>query len=228
MGIKKSDLGNTWFIGQPIGVIYDYKLVGIWKTGEDASKQDPGAKPGDLKFADLNGDGKITADDKEVIGQTTPKWTGGITNTFHYKNWNLSVFIQTVQGIMKDNNDLNYADETGKRNTPVDVGYWTPGNQSDTRPALSYNNTRQYGYPSDASYTRIKDATVSYVFSSRILDRLHLGSLTAYASGRNLYTFTNWIGWDPENNYAPRGSGDWTNNYPTTRSFIFGVNVTLK
>lgn len=227
-GDKKSDLGNRWFIGSPISVIYDYKMVGVWKTGEDASKQDPGAKPGDLKFADTNGDGVITADDRQILGQTAPKWTGGFTNTFHYKNWNFSVFIQTAQGMTKNNNDLNYADETGKRNTPIEVGYWTPTNQSDTRPALSYNNTRGYGYASDASYTRIKDATLSYVFSQKILDKLHLGSLTVYASGRNLHTFTSWIGWDPENNYAPRGSGDWVNNYPTTRSFVFGANISLR
>jgi len=227
-GDKKSDLGNRWFIGSPVSVIYDYRMTGIWQTGEDASKQDPGAKPGDLKFADTNGDGQITTDDRVILGQTAPKWTGGLTNTFHYKNLNLNVFIQTAQGMTKNNNDLNYGDETGKRNTPAEIGYWTSSNMSTTRPALSYNNTRGYGYASDASYTRIKDVTLSYVFTQKMLDKLHLGSLTVYASGRNLATFTNWVGWDPENNYSPRGSGDWTNNYPTTRTFVFGANITLR
>ncbi|MEC5142933.1 TonB-dependent receptor [Chitinophaga sp. 212800010-3] len=227
-GDKKSDLGNRWFIGSPISVIYDYVMTGVWQTNEDASKQDPGAKPGDLKFADLTGDGKITADDRKILGQTTPKWTGGITNTFHYKNFNLSIFIQTVQGITKYNPDLNYGDETGRRNTPAVIGYWTPENNNNSRPALSYNNTRGYGYPSNASFTRIKDVTLSYVFSQKLLDKLHLGNLTIYASGRNLYTFTDWIGWDPENNYSTRGSGDWTNNYPTVRSFVIGANISLR
>ncbi|WP_243837238.1 SusC/RagA family TonB-linked outer membrane protein [Mucilaginibacter gilvus] len=228
-GDGKDDLGNRWFLGKPIYVVYDYKLTGIWQTGEDASKQDPGAKPGDLKFADLNGDGKITPDgDRMILGQTTPKWTGGLTNTFHYKNINLSVFIQTAQGMIKNNPDLTYGDETGRRNTPAEIGYWTADNKSNTRPALSYNNTRGYGYASDASYTRIKDITLSYVFGQSVLQKLHVGGLTVYASGRNLHTFTNWIGWDPENNYSTRGSGDWTNNYPLTRTFILGLNVSLR
>ncbi|WP_432711007.1 SusC/RagA family TonB-linked outer membrane protein [Pedobacter sp.] len=228
-GDKKSDLGNRWFIGQPISVVYDYRLEGVWQTGEDPSNQDPGAKPGDLKFADINGDGIITADgDREVLGQRAPKWTGGLTNTFHYKNLHLNIFIQTAQGMTKNNNDLNYSDETGKRNTPAEVGYWTPTNGNNSRPALSYNNTRGYGYASDGAYTRIKDVTLSYVFGAKTLEKLRLGSLTIYASGRNLHTFTNWIGWDPEGDYAPRGSGEWVNNYPVTRTFVFGANISLR
>lgn len=228
-GDGKDDLGNRWFLGKPISVIYDYKMTGVWQTGEDASKQDPTARPGSLKFADLNGDGKITGDgDRMILGQTTPKWTGGLTNTFHYKNINLSIFIQTAQGMTKNNQDLTYGDETGRRNTPAEIGYWTPENMSQTRPALSYNNTLGYAYASDASYTRIKDVTLSYVFSQNLLDKLHLGGLTIYASGRNLHTFTKWVGWDPENNYSSRGSGDWTNNYPLTRTFVLGLNVSLR
>ncbi|HEY4149498.1 MAG TPA: SusC/RagA family TonB-linked outer membrane protein, partial [Chitinophagaceae bacterium] len=142
-GDKKSDVGNRWFIGKPINVVYDYKVVGIWQAGQDVSKWDPVAKPGDLKMADINGDQKITADsDKVVLGQTTPKWIGGFTNTFHYKNWHLNIFIQTAQGMMKNNPDKNYVDESGRRNTPAEIGYWTPTNKSDLWPALSYTNTR--------------------------------------------------------------------------------------
>ncbi|RLJ80533.1 SusC/RagA family TonB-linked outer membrane protein [Pedobacter alluvionis] len=238
-GDGKDDLGNRWFIGKPIRVVYDYQMTGVWQTGEDVSKQDPTAKPGSLKFADLTSDGKITADDRTILGQIDPKWTGGLTNTFHYKNINLSIFIQTAQGMTRNNPDLSYGDETGRRNTPAEIGYWTPENMSQTRPALSYNNTLGYGYASDASYTRIKDVTLSYVFAQSVLDKLHLGGLTVYASGRNLHTFTKWVGWDPEQTTYSRGSGDgnanqqafaadWTNNYPLTRTFVLGLNVSLR
>ena len=228
-GDKKSDVGNKWFIGQPISVIYDYKMAGIWQTGEDASKWDPGAKPGDLKFADINGDGKISADsDRVVLGQSRPKWIGSLTNTFHYRNWHLNIFIQTAQGMRKNNPDLNYVDESGRRNTPAEIGYWTKTNNNNTRPALSYTNTRGYNYASPASYTRIKDVTLSYTMPQRTLEKIKLAALTFYLSGRNLYTFTKWIGWDPENDYSGRGIGDWTNNYPVIRSFVFGINISLR
>lgn len=227
-GDKKSDIGNRWFIGQSLGAIYDYKMLGVWQTG-DADLAKYGAKPGDLKFQDINGDGKIDAsNDKVLQGSTLPKWIGGITNTFDYKNFHLSIFIQTSQGSLKNNPDLNYGDETGRRNTPAEIGYWTATDMSNTRPSLAYNNTFGYAYPSDNSFTRIKDVTFSYVFSPATLERTFFKSLTFYVSGRNLYTFTNWIGWDPEDSYSTRGSGTWTNNYPSVRSVVFGLNVALK
>jgi hypothetical protein len=237
-GDQKSDVGNKWFIGHPIKVNYDYLMTGIWQEGEDPSKQDPTAKPGYIKFADVNHDGKITADSDRVIqGQTVPKWLGGLTNTFHYKDFHLSIFVQTVQGVTKNDNDLNYVDESGRRNTPQEVGYWTAANKSQEFPALTTaaNSARRgYAYPRDASYTRLKDITLSYTVPQRLVDKMKLGGLTAYISGRNLYTWTKWIGWDPENDVAMRGTGtsgtlgSWTNNYPLIRSFVFGLNVSLK
>ncbi|WP_242696360.1 TonB-dependent receptor [Longitalea luteola] len=227
-GDKKDDLGNRWFIGQPLSVVFDYVLEGVWQTGEDASSQDPGVKPGDLKFADLDGSKTITADDKRVLGSTLPKWIGGLTNTFHYRNWHLNIFIQTFQGAIKNNVNLTWADEAGRMNTPGEIGYWTEENKSNSRPSLRYTNSRGYGYASDNSYTRIKDATLSYTTPQRLLNKTGLGSLTFYLSGRNLYTFTDWVGWDPENDFTFRGSGGWENNYPLVRSFIFGVNVGLR
>jgi TonB-linked SusC/RagA family outer membrane protein len=227
-GDKKDDLGNRWFIGQPISVIYDYVLQGVWQKDEDASSQDPGVKPGDLKFADMDGSKTVTADDKRILGSTLPKWIGGLTNTFHYKNWHLNIFIQTFQGAIRNNVNLTFADEAGRMNTPKEIGYWTEENRSNSRPSLRYTNSRGYGYASDNSYTRIKDVTLSYTTPQKLLTKTGLGSLTFYVSGRNLYTFTDWVGWDPENDFTFRGSGGWDNNYPLVRSFIFGVNVGLR
>lgn len=231
-GDKKSDIGNKWFIGESIGTIYDYNMLGVWQESEAAEAAKYSAKAGYLKFQDVNTDGKIDSNDKVIQGSTQPKWTGGITNSFDYKNFHLSVFIQTFQGSLKNDVDLSYADEAGRRNTPAEVGYWTAENKSTTRPSLAYNNTWGYGYPRDNSYTRIKDVTLSYNFATALLQKTFLKNVTVYVSGRNLYTFTNWIGWDPEDNYLSRGSSNsstsWENNYPSVRSLVFGLNVTLK
>ena len=242
-GDGKDDIANRWFIGQPIGVIYDFTKVGIWQEEEIAAgehlKWDPVAKAGDLKLLDLNKDGKITDDDRSVLGQTTPKWIGGLTNTFTWKDLTLSVFIQTVQGVMKNNTLIGMAgDEMGRRNTATEIGYWTPENKSNEWRSLSKNsNPHGYGFPCQANYTRIKDVTLSYNFPAQLIKKMGIGGLTVYASGRNLFTFTKWIGWDPESRQIARGSSSWdatrgetvydSSNYPMTKSYVFGINVTF-
>ena len=233
-GDEKSDIGNRWFIGEPISVIYDYEMVGIWQKDEiergDHQNWDPQAQPGDVKLRDVNGDGKIDPnDDKTIQGQTTPKWIGGLTNTFTYKNLSLSIFIQTVQGLKRNNSLLGTAsDEMGRRNSPTEIGYWSESNPSNEFRSLSKTSNRWgYGFPCDASFTRIKDVTLSYQFPAQIVNALHISALTVYASARNLATFTSWKGWDPEADITQRGWGGYENNYPMTKSYVFGLNVTF-
>lgn len=227
-GDKKDDVGNRWFIGEPLRVIYGYEKIGIWQTGEEVASHDPVAKPGDIKFRDQNEDGKINSEDMIIIGQRDPKWIGGLTNTFRYKNFHLSVFLQTSQGGMRENRDLTYADEAGRRNIPADFQYWTPDNPSNYWPALSaYKNYRGYHFAEDYSYVRIKDVRLSFVAPQTFLGRYGIEGLTIYMAGRNLYTFTDWFGWDPENSYDSRGSGNWRNNYPLVRTISLGLNFTL-
>jgi TonB-linked SusC/RagA family outer membrane protein len=230
-GDKKSDIGNRWFIGHPVNSVYDYKQTGIWQQGEDPNAVDPIAIPGDLKFADINHDHAITEADKVIIGQSNPKWIGGITNTFHYMDFNLNVFIQTVQGVTKDNPMMDFWDLGGRQNLPANVGYWTPANKSETRPSLAYTNTRSYGYPEDANFTRLKDVTLSYTAPQKYLNALKLGGLTLYVTGRNLATLTKWKGWDPETDFNKLHSdGIHTNNgtYPLVRSVIIGLSLSLR
>ncbi|WP_293942972.1 MULTISPECIES: SusC/RagA family TonB-linked outer membrane protein [unclassified Sphingobacterium] len=230
-GNGQEDLGNRWFIGQPVGVIYDYTKVGIWQEDEIASGANKGwddaAQAGDLKLADLNGDGKISDADRSVLGQTAPKWTAGLTNTFSYKDFTLNIFINTVQGALRNNPQIGAAsDEMGRRSTPAALGYWTPENKSNEWRSLgNHSNVYGYGFPSKASFTRLKDVTLSYSMPQQLANKLGVGGLTVYASGRNLYTWTNWLGWDPEARDITRGSENDAINYPMVRTYVLGVNL---
>jgi TonB-linked SusC/RagA family outer membrane protein len=229
-GDNKDDIGNRWFIGKPLQAVYDYDLIGIWQAGDAdlMATMDPGAKVGDMRFRDTNGDNLINEKDRIYLGTSLPKWIGGISNAFSYKNFRLNIFIQTVQGVLKNNAVLNFADQSLIINLPASVDYWTAENQSNTRPSLrTGTNSRGYGYPSDASYTRIKDVTLSYTLPKLISDKLKIGELAIYISGRNLYTFTKWKGWDPENTFTPGYTNNF-DNYPNVATYVFGINLTLR
>ena len=237
-GSGQDDIANRWFIGKSLGAIYDYQMEGVWQVNEIAAgahlTQDPTARAGDIKFKDISGpngtpDGQIDAQyDRKFLGNSLPDWTGGITNRFTYGNFNLNIFFQTTQGVLKNNPDINYGDEVGRRNTPEAVGYWTPENQSNKWPSLvAYQNNKGYGFPRNASFVRLQDVRLSYSIPNDFIEKYGISNLVFYISGRNLYTWSKWVGWDPENNQSPRGSGDWINNYPLVRTFSLGLNVSL-
>ena len=99
------------------------------------------------------------------------------------------------------------------------------------------SNKHGYGFPSNASFTRIKDVTLSYNIPQNTIRKAGLEALMLYVSGRNLFTFTDWIGWDPESRQISRGYSSWdgtrgetvydSSNYPATKSFVFGLNITF-
>ncbi|HZE82940.1 MAG TPA: SusC/RagA family TonB-linked outer membrane protein, partial [Puia sp.] len=227
-GDNKDDIGNSWFLGKSLGAIYTYKLQGVWQQGEDVTAVDPTAKAGYLKFADLDKSHTITAaGDRTIVGYSNPSWTGGITNTFSYRSLSLRIFIQTVQGKMRMNQIYDNADQSGAINLPADVGYWTANNKSNTRPSLSYTNPYNYGYPSKANFTRIKDITLNYNLPQAFANKYGFGNISAYVSGRNIHTWTPWLGWDPEANYQSLPFGTY-NNYPLVASYVVGLNFSLK
>lgn len=216
-----SDIGNTWFIGQPISVNYGYVFDGIWQTNDNiASSVQPTAKPGDVKIKDVNGDGKITVDDKSIIASAVPDYIAGLTNTFSYKGFSLSVFIRAVHGITKTNSLLNtYFDG---RNGALDRQFWTPANPINTYPA-NRDDANPFGVgifdrkTSNASFIRLQDISLSYSLPKEIVQKLKMKKLQVFANAKNLATSTDWIGLDPEFSSQT--------GMPQVRTFIVGLRT---
>lgn len=217
-GKEDDDIGNSWFIGKPISSYYDYVFDGIYQEG-DTDIPD-GYKPGYVRVKDVNGDGTITADDREIIGQgNQPKYRWGIGNDFSYKNITLSVFINGMHGWISDFGLIGRGPVERSLNF-IDYGWWTPENKSNTRPSLLHENKYGHNYYISRNFVRIQDVSLVYSFPKNMLEKLKLSSLKVSASGKNHYTFTDWIGADPESGATARGS-----LYPMPRTIVFGLNV---
>ncbi|WP_295127988.1 TonB-dependent receptor [uncultured Chitinophaga sp.] len=226
-GDNKDDVGNKMFIGKPLRAIYDYKVIGVWQEGEDFSS-DATAKPGYLKFADIDGVKGITSADRVYQGTELPRHLAGLTNTFTYRDFTLNIFLQTSQGGTKSNPTYDNRDQNGRINLPAAMPYWTSENKSNTAPSLAFENSRGYLYPVSSAYIRLKDITFSYTVPKELLNRYRIANMTAYISGRNLATITDWIGWDPEADPADRSTQQGSGYYPQVRTIIVGVNVGLQ
>src|SRR5690606_14048178 len=193
------DINNLWFIGKPININYGYVYDGVWQTGENNDLQ-PDAKPGDVKVKDVNGDGKITADDRSFIGQSVPKYFAGLMNTFSYKNLTLSVFINSQFGVTKVNplwdTDIVYVD--ARRNT-IKLNWWSESNPTNEYPAnRNYTNPYAVRFYQNADFIRVRDITLSYSFPSGLLEGTGIKRAMVYGNVKNAGTFTSYKGLDPE------------------------------
>ncbi len=222
----KDDIASSWFIGQPIRVFYDYKVVGIWQLGEETEAAKFGAKPGDARLWDKNGNEKLDADDRTIIGSRLPVWTAGMTNTFSYKNWTFSFFLNGVFDITKQNGTLEFNGRQLAKNTNFinGINYWTPENPSTEATRLGYMPKNSHKFYSDASFVRLQDVNLSYNFPKAFTDKLSIQKLTMYLNGSNLYTFSgvNKYGINPEQDVIGN-----TATYPVARTFVLGLNITF-
>ncbi|WP_238944386.1 SusC/RagA family TonB-linked outer membrane protein [Sandaracinomonas limnophila] len=225
----KDDVGNRWFIGQPLNSYYDYKYAGIWQEAEKAQAVAMGFTVGQIKVADSNGDGKITADDRVLLGSDVPAWTGGITNRFSFKGFDLSFFIFTRQGQMimsKFHQNSNYLQ--GRYNQ-IKVDYWTPNNPNAYYPRPNFNqefpayNTAISYF--DGSFIKVRNINLGYTFPAKVANKLGLSSLRVYASIQQPFIFSKYRskdnGVDPETS-----NGNVENNVtPATSVSTFGLNI---
>jgi TonB-linked SusC/RagA family outer membrane protein len=223
-GDKNDDIGNKRFIGQPVNVNYDYKSIGIWQLDEADEAAKYGERPGQVKRWDKGEDGKFTPEDDQVIlGNPFPKWTGGITNSFTYKNLDFSFFVYTRQGEQALSSfHVNFAQEFNTRYNVLDVPHWTPENPTNKWWA-SLVGGGSYSTYKDASFLRVGNITLGYRLSPDLLRHARISNLRIYMTATNPFLFTKYEGWDPE--WAATGAASLPINNAT---YMIGTNITFK
>lgn len=222
-----SDIGNNWFVGKPVGAIYDYEKLGIWQTEEATEAAKFGQKPGDIKVRDLNNDGKIdNNNDRKVLGASVPKWYGGIDNTIKYKNFDFNFYVFGRFGQTINPDFLRRYDPQGLGQSTAAIDYWTPENPSNLYPrpnsglslaSMLYTSTLGY---IDGTFVRLRNVSLGYTLPKSLLDKTFVKNVRLYASGKNLFT---WTKEDRLDDYDPERGG--SENFPMTKLFVFGLNA---
>lgn len=221
-------------VGLPMYAFYGYAIDGIWQKDDDFSVSKDKVQPGDFKYRDMNNDQLVNADDRQVLGNSFPKYTASISNNFDYKNFNLNIFIDGMFGAKMLNNNLvdTYFPANLKRNRLAEplLNRWTADNPSMLYP--SFVNPNSQGKKEVNSYTvestdYVRLSTVKLGYNFSLKNSSTIKAVNVYVVGQNLFTISDYTGYDPTIN--PNGSGvriDW-NAYPTARTFMFGVNLSL-
>ncbi|MCC3152618.1 TonB-dependent receptor [Hymenobacter sp. BT770] len=245
-------------VGQPLGAFYGYRVDHIFQNQEEINKLDAAArlqannnsvfyqggstvtKPGDIMFKDISGpngkpDGRITADDQEIIGTAQPKFYGGITNTVRFMNFDFSAFLQYNVGAKVFNASKQYTQgmsTTYSQDVEV-LNRWTPTNTSTDIPRAVYgdpnqNNRNSDRFLEDGSFARFKSVSLGYTLPSTLAKAAHVRSVRVYASAQNLVTFTKYTGLDPEVNTSNTSNTALNTDFftfPQARTITGGVTL---
>ncbi len=229
-------------VGKPIGYYYGYKTDGVFQTQEEVTSYVnngqivmPNAKAGDLKFIDLNKDGKLDNNDRTMIGNPHPDFTFGLTFSADYKGFDFSAFFQGSVG-----NDLlnilkyDLYGGVGWYNAPKDIltTFWNGAGSTNKNFAIDadsrLNREMSEWFIENGSYVRLKNLQLGYTLPSSITDKLKINNLRVYVAFQNLFTITGYSGLDPEIgelNGNPIYKGVDMGYYPQARTFMLGINM---
>lgn len=218
--------------GHPLNSFFGFKMVGIYQNQKEIDDYLKGAphpevKPGDIKFADLNGDGIINDNDRTYIGNPNPRFTYGGNLSGSYKGFDVTIFVQGVSGVEKYNDLKKIIDyDTRPFNHSVNtLKAWHGEGTSNTIPRSTFNDNGSSKVSSifveDASYMRLKNVEIGYTIRG-IGKNSFFQNARLYVSAQNLFTVTNYTGLDPEAyNMFDQGT------YPQSKAFLFGINIKL-
>ncbi len=228
-GKEDDNIANNWFIGKSLGANYTYIFDGIIQNDDAEYMAIYGGNPGDVKFKDLNGDGKIDAtNDRTVVGYEKPNFTMNLSNTLNYKNFQLYFALHWLSGGGNNNyglanNMYAYLPSTfggGGSSNWLDKPYWMPNRPSNEIPRPNYSNPLGYQFPHNYDFLRLQDVSLSYTFDKKWLSKTPLEDLRLNISGKNLLTFTGWEGQDPESKTQFAST-----SFPVMKSIVFSLDV---
>ena len=236
---------NAIIVGQPLGVFYGHVMDGIFQTMAEVqaharqtvnSNPRLATAPGDIRWKDLNSDGVINADDRQVIGNPWPDYEGGITNTASYKGVDLTAFFQFSQGNEIYNGIRTYMDRYGSdgdNHSKRALERWTPTNPSNTEPRAIWgdpngNSRTSSRFVEDGSYWRLKNLVLGYRLPASLAAKAGARNARIYIQGQNVMTRTDYSGFDPEVNSS--GNSSVTRGWdfyalPQPRTWTIGFNV---
>lgn len=222
--------------GKPLGTQFGYKAIGFFKPEDfdidgnlnsNIAIQPWGkVQPGDIRYEDVNGDGKIDLNDEVAIGDPnlSPRVIYGFSPSVHYKGWSIDALFQgAAKTSLYHGSAMSWAFYNGMNALKENLDYWRPDNQSAKHPRITgaptANNTQTSSFwMRSASYLRLKNLTVSYKLNDHLVDKIGLQSARVFVSSQNLVTWTGMTNWDPESNYL---------TYPQQKAISFGVNLSL-
>lgn len=228
-------------INEPIGIFYGYMFDGIFQTPDEVSKGPKGPTNGVglRRYKDLSGingepDGSADATyDRTIIGDPNPKFFGGMTNTFNYKGFECNIFLQYCYGNDLFNyNAIELTLPSGEQNVYADlVNRWTGPGTSNKYPKATTNRSAVVSdaFVEDGSYLKLKTLTFAYTFPW--LRTKHIDGLRVYITAQNLFTWTNYGGYDPEVSYrgaSTLGIGEDYGGYPQAKTLMFGIKLEIK
>lgn len=223
----EEDINNLWFVGEQLGVYYDYVYDGVWKTAEAEQAAKYNRKVGQIKVKDLDDNGKIDGNDRQIVGTRRPDWSGGLTSTLTYKNWDFSVFVFSRWGFTVPAGAANLDGRYMQRSLDYfipgvneDAEYYQPGINGES--ADKFQSSMNY---QDGSFIKVRNINVGYTFYKKQLGKIGLGSVKVYAQVMNpfsIYRATDWLDTDLmsyDNNATNFGS------MTTQRSFVLGLKL---
>jgi len=226
-GEKVNDVGNGWFIGQPIRVFYDYHKLGIWQANEKDQAAVYGQFPGEIKVEDVNADGKIDlTNDRKILGNDVPKAYGGLKNKLEFKGIDFSIFLYYRLGFMINSEFSNAQATMQARYNNLNVDYWTINNPTNAYPRpnknqenITYGSSLNY---MDGGFVKVRNITLGYTLPTSISSKLWMTKLRIYATAQNPIIWSKYKLFDPE-----RAGNVTSGEMPSYRLFLGGIEVSF-